>query len=100
MAKESMLDGETITFSDDSSQSIPIPNPGSNGGVSFLGFTDAGKQILSITYNVQIGYIGDIVGLDDVRFVLTNTVPEPTSLALFGVGKLGLAGWRLRRKHP
>jgi hypothetical protein len=26
-------------------------------------------------------------------------VPEPTTLALFGLGTLGLAGWRLRRKH-
>ena len=28
-----------------------------------------------------------------------SSVPEPTSLTLFGVGTLGLAGWRLRRKH-
>jgi hypothetical protein len=27
------------------------------------------------------------------------TVPEPTTLALFGLGTLGLAGWRLRRQH-
>jgi hypothetical protein len=28
-----------------------------------------------------------------------STVPEPSTLALFGLGTLGLAGWRLRRQH-
>jgi hypothetical protein len=28
-----------------------------------------------------------------------DPVPEPTTLALFGLGTLGLAGWRLRRQH-
>jgi hypothetical protein len=31
--------------------------------------------------------------------VAAAAIPEPTSLALFGVGTLGLAGWRLRRKQ-
>jgi hypothetical protein len=33
-----------------------------------------------------------------VRLDPLASVPEPSSLALFGLGTLGLAGWRLRRK--
>jgi hypothetical protein len=39
------------------------------------------------------------VAFDIVGTVVNTAVPEPTTLALFGVGSLGLAGWRLRRKH-
>src|SRR6266446_8242754 len=51
--------GETITFSDGTSQSVDIPNPGFDGGTTFVGFTDAGKSIASITINVN----NDIVGV-------------------------------------
>jgi hypothetical protein len=39
--------------------------------------------------------------LAGANFVVTvgAAVPEPTSLALFGLGTVGLAGWRLRRNH-
>ena len=37
------LAGQTVTFSDGSSQSIPVPFS-DNGGIAFVGFTDAGQS--------------------------------------------------------
>ena len=90
------LGGETITFSDGSSESIPIPNPGSNGGVDFLGFTDFGKSISSVEINVS----NDIVGVDDVRFQTASTsTPEPGSVALLATIFVAIAVClRIRRK--
>jgi hypothetical protein len=85
--------GETITFSDGTSQSVDIPNPGFGGGTTFVGFTDSDKSIASITVNVN----NDIVGVDDVRYGI-DPVPEPASLALLGGALAGL-GLTRRRKH-
>jgi hypothetical protein len=75
--------GETITFSDGTSQAIDIPNPGFDGGTTFVGFTDSDESIASVTINVN----NDIVGVDDVRYV--DAVPEPASLALLGMALVG-----------
>lgn len=89
------LAGETITFSDGTSQTIPIPTVTS--GIAFVGFTDAGKSITSITVNVP----DDIIGVDDARFVATAAapVPEPATLAVFGVMAAGAFGLRRRVRN-
>lgn len=92
---------ETLTFSDGNSQTVDIPNM--SGGIAFVGFTDAGMSVSSILLTVH----GDIVGVDDVRFVKTGqqaggNVPEPGSLAfLVGVGVAGtlLGRRRMRRSR-
>ncbi|MBS0262550.1 MAG: hypothetical protein JSS02_11415 [Planctomycetes bacterium] len=70
--------GETITFDDGSSQSVAIPALGTaDGGIAFVGFTDAGKSITSITINAT-GVPGgsDFISIDDVRYVSSTVVPE------------------------
>jgi hypothetical protein len=73
------LSSNTITFNDGIPRSIPIPFT-SNGGIAFVGFTDAGAAISSVSINT----LGDIIGLDDVRFGLARppAVPEPATIAL------------------
>ena len=84
---------ETLTFSDGSQQTIDIPTA-TGGGGAFVGFTDFGKSIVSVTYDNT----NDIVALDDVQFgsALTPT-PLPAALPLFATG-LGVMGWLGRRR--
>lgn len=80
---------ETLTFSDGSSQTLTISNATSGAG-AFLGFTDFGKMITSLTYNAS----NDIIAFDDVQFASAAAVPEPSILPLFGLG-IGLIGMGL-----
>ncbi len=96
---------DTITFNDGTSQTIDIPGTGTTGSIgaaAFVGFTDAGKLITSVTINAgnpgtQSPGIDDI-GVDDVRFQVPP-VPEPSSLALLTLGGVALAGWRRWKKR-
>ncbi len=56
--------GETITFNDGSLQSVSLPNLGESGGIAFVGFTDT-NAVSSITIHAP----GDLIGIDDVRFL-------------------------------
>jgi hypothetical protein len=91
---------DVITFSDGTAQTIDLPEAGTSssiGALDFVGFTDAGKTISSITVNAgsfAAGY--DDIGIDDVRFqAAASAVPEPSSVGLLLVGALTvLAGYR------
>jgi hypothetical protein len=80
---------ETVTFNDGSPQTVPIAQ-GGYGGCQFLGFTDPGQRIYSVTFNTG----NDAIGIDDVQYV---TVPEPSTLALLSLGGLTLLGVARRK---
>jgi len=82
---------QTVTYFDGSTQSFNFP-AAINGGGAFIGFTDIGKQIVSVTINAT----NDIVAVDDVRFGVSS-VPEPGTLALMGLAALGFGASRRRR---
>lgn len=63
----------------------------SNGGVSFLGFTDSGRSIASITIQRNQGG-NDIFGIDDMRYV---AIPTPALLP--GLIGMGIAAIRRRK---
>ena len=82
--------GETITFNDGTSQTVPIPGLGVNdGGIAFVGFTDAGHLVTSISINATGTGGPDFLGIDDVRYVPSvAAVPEPSTFVLLGTGLL------------
>lgn len=79
---------DTVAFNDGSAQGTVIPGVLGVGGVSFVGFTDAGKSFSSVSVTLRQGTLGDHIGIDDVRFAAT--VPEPGEWALLGAGLAGL----------
>jgi len=85
---------ETLTFSDGSSQTINTPTA-TGGGGAFMGFTDIGASIVSISYNAS----NDVVSLDDVQYGTAGAaVPEPSSLLLLGTGLLVLGMVVIRKR--
>jgi hypothetical protein len=94
---------DTVNFSDGTSRVLDIPETGTSGSVGaldFVGFTDAGASISSITINAGSPALGyDAIGVDDVLFgPVTSPVPEPFTLSIFGAGLAGAAALRRRRK--
>lgn len=79
---------QTLSYASGASQTVDIPVL--NGGGAFLGFTEVGASISS----VSIELFGDNIGIDDVRY--GSPVPEPTALALATLGGLGIF---IRRKN-
>lgn len=81
-----------LVFNDGTSQSLPVVGaPGQTGGVQFFGFTDEEKFITDVSLELQDRSTGlDLFGIDDVRFVASASVPEPSSvMGLLMVSALG-----------
>ncbi len=94
-----------INFTDGTSQSLPL-SESSSGGVQFLGFTDSGKLISSVTVQenpepiigVPFSIGGDRFGIDDVRYV-NSSQPVPEPLTIGGSLAAGGIGWLMKRRH-
>lgn len=84
---------QTLTFSDGSSQTINTP-AAIDGGGAFIGFTDFGKSITSLTYNAT----NDVIAIDDIRFLAGPAVPEPATWAMMIAG-FGAVGFAMRRRR-
>ena len=92
---------DSVTFSDGTSQSFALTAAGTSssvGEIAFLGFTDAGKSISTITMTASSPSLYDAIGVDDVQFQTgLAAVPEPSSMVSILAG-LGLIGMSVRRR--
>jgi hypothetical protein len=93
---------DTMTFNDGTSQTINIPETGTSssvGELAFVGFTDAGKSITSVTISAGTN-AWDAIGVDDVRYQsAASTTPEPASMMLFLTGCLFVVVLWFRRQR-
>ena len=73
----------------------------SGAQATLFGLTDGGSPDLLFTIDTTTAaatFIGNTsAGINAIAFA-PSIVPEPTTLAIFGIGLVGLAGMRRRRK--
>lgn len=90
----------TLT-TDTGSQLLLDDFTGVPGNVQFVGVIDTESAFSNVTINNTTA--GDVVFFDRLQFGTTDAaatpVPEPASLAIWGVLGLGAAGARLRRRQ-
>ena len=72
---------------------IDLPIAAGSGEFSFFGFT-SDIAFTSVTFQ---GVMGDVYGIDNVSYSATD-VPEPSTLAIFALGLMGLASRRFMKK--
>jgi MYXO-CTERM domain-containing protein len=95
-----------LTISIDGGTPIPVPHTvnGPNGTGLFFGIIDTASPFTTVQFGTTTG--ADFFGFDDFTIATPNqvqppTVPEPASLAVWGlVSAAGLAAWRRKRKTP
>ena len=75
---------DTITFNDGSTETINVPNAntdGSDGATDFVGFTDAGTAISSITITSGVpARVDSVTSLASTTFVMTRLPRLPSPL--------------------
>ncbi|MBK17493.1 MAG: hypothetical protein CMM52_01460 [Rhodospirillaceae bacterium] len=96
LSHHNVVDSLSITTNaGDVLSGLGTPNFGT--GASFFGIINDTATFTEVT--VTYGRDDDSVGIDEIRFgELASTIPEPGTIAIFGLSLLGLAGIRRHRR--